>query len=95
MRDERDAAVVSALSTVALLVVESVMTASFRCCGTFPLRQMRVVSRWSSSRMVRSCYSLNFSSSAGRPSGSTTFAFAIAFIQVDEGREDRSCLAKL
>ena len=45
--------------------------------------------------MVRSCYSLNFSSSAGRPSGSTTFAFVIDFIWGDEGREDRSCLAKL
>ena len=45
--------------------------------------------------MARSCQSLNFSSSAGRPPGSTTFAFAIAFVQVDAGREDRSCLAKL
>ena len=26
------------------------MTASFHCCGTFPSRQMRVVSRWNSSR---------------------------------------------
>ena len=32
----------------------TVMNASFHCCGTFPSRQMRVVSRWSSSRMVRS-----------------------------------------
>ena len=27
------------------------MIASFYCCGTFPSRQMRVGSRWSSSRM--------------------------------------------
>ena len=58
------------------------MTASFHCGGTFPSLQMRVVSRWSSSRMVRSCSSPSFSSSAGRPSRPTAFAFAIAFIAV-------------
>ena len=58
------------------------MTASFYCCGTFPSRHMRVVSRWSSSRMVRSCWSPSFSSPTGRPSGPTAFAFAIAFIAV-------------
>ena len=58
------------------------MTASFHCCGTFPSRQMRVVSRWNSSRMVRSCWSPSFSSSAGSPSGPTAFSFAIAFIAV-------------
>ena len=58
------------------------MTASFYCCGTFSSRQMRVVSRWSSSRMVRSCWSPSFSSSAGRPPGPTAFAFVIAFIAV-------------
>ena len=55
------------------------MTASFHCCGTFPSRQMRVVSRWNSSRMVRSFWGPSFSSSAGSPSGPTAFSFAIAF----------------
>ena len=58
------------------------MTASFHCFGTFPSRQLRVVSRWNSSRMVRSCSSPGFSSSAGRPPGPTAFAFPIAFIAV-------------
>ena len=58
------------------------MTASFHCCGTIPSRQMWVVSRWNSSRMVRSCWSPSFSSSAGTPSGPTTFSFAIAFTAV-------------
>ena len=58
------------------------MTASFHCCGTFPSRQMRVVSWWNSSRMVRFCCSPSVSSSAGSPSGPTAFSFAIAFIAV-------------
>ena len=58
------------------------MTASLHCCGTFPSRQMRVVSRWNCSRMARSCCSPSFSSSAGSPSGPTAFSFAIAFIAV-------------
>ena len=58
------------------------MTASFYCRGTFPWRQIRVVSRWSSRRMVRSSWSPSVRSSAGRPSGPTAFAFAIAFIAV-------------
>ena len=58
------------------------MTASFHCCGTFPSRQVRVVSQWSSNRMVRSCWSPSFSCSTGRPSGPIAFAFAIAFITV-------------
>ena len=43
---------------------------------------MRVARRWSSRTMARSCWSLSFSSFTGRPSGPTTFAFAIAFITV-------------
>ena len=39
----------------------------FHCCGTFPSRQMRVVSRWNSRRMFRSCWSLSFSRKAGWP----------------------------
>ena len=58
------------------------MTASFYCCGIFPSLQMRVVNRWISSRMVRSCRSPSFSKSTGRPSGPTAFAFAVAFIAV-------------
>ena len=58
------------------------MAASFYGCGTFPSRQMTVVSRWNSSRMVRSRWSPSFSSSAGSPSGPTAFSFAIAFIAV-------------
>ena len=58
------------------------MTASFHCYGTFPSRQMRLVSRWNSSRMVRSCWSPSFSGSAGSPSGPTAFSFAIASIAV-------------
>ena len=58
------------------------MTASFYFCGTFPARQMRVISRWSSTKTVRSCRSPSFSSSTGRPSGPTVFALAIAFIAV-------------
>ena len=53
------------------------MTASFHCCGTFPSRQMRVVSRWNSSRMVRSCWSPSFSSSAGSPSGPTVVVVVV------------------
>ena len=58
------------------------MTASFHCCGTFLSRQMRLVSWWSSGRMVRSCLSPSFSGSTGRPPDPTTFAFAVAFVVV-------------
>ena len=58
------------------------MTTSFYCLGTFPSSQMRVISRWSSSRMGRSCSSTSFGSSMGRPSHPTAFTFAIAFIAV-------------
>ena len=33
--------------------------------------------------MVRSCWSMNFRSSAGTPSGPTAFTFVIAFIAVE------------
>ena len=59
------------------------MIASCHCYGTFPSRQMRVISWWSSGRMVRSCRSPSFNSSRGRPSAPTAFAFAIAFIDVE------------
>ena len=55
------------------------MTAAFYCCGTFPPRQMRVISRWSSRTVIRPRRIPSFSSSTGRPSGSTAFAFAITF----------------
>ena len=58
------------------------MTAYFHRCEIFLSRHIRVVSRWSSSRMVWSCWSPNFSSSTGRPSVSIAFSFAIAFIAV-------------
>ena len=58
------------------------MTASFYSCGAFPSRQMRVVSPRNSSRMVLSCGSPSFSSSAGSPSDPTAFSFVIAYIAV-------------
>ena len=59
------------------------MTAAFYCCGTFPSRQMRVISRWSSSSMIRPCRIPSFSSSTGSSSGPTAFASVITlFITV-------------
>ena len=82
MRHERDAAVVSALCLVTLLMNHG-NTAYFTFGGIFPSRQMRVVSRWSSRRIVRSCWSPSLSNFTGRPSGPTAFAFVIAsFIAV-------------
>ena len=67
------------------------MTAAFYRCGTFPSRQMRVISLRSSSSMIQPCRIPSFSSSTGRPSGPTAFAFVITFpITVGRSR-GRSC----
>ena len=59
------------------------MTASFRCCGTFPSRQVRVISRWSLFETVRSfCSQSSNNNSTGGPTGPTAFVFVIAFIDV-------------
>ena len=78
---ERDAAVVSALRLIAPLVDYGDGRVLPLLCDVSS-RQIRVVSRRSSSKMVRSCWSPRFRSLIGRPSGLSVFTFAIAFLTV-------------
>ena len=46
VRHERDAAVASVFGFL-LILLSTIIIASFHCCGTLSSRQMRVISRWS------------------------------------------------